>query len=78
MFEPREAFSGFSVDDLAKAKEFYAEVLGLKLEERPGGMRISLPAGRTVWACASSVICDGWPGGARTWPIWLSRRSCCW
>lgn len=50
MFKPRAAFNGFSVDDLAKAKEFYAEVLGLKLEERPGGMRISLPGGSTVWA----------------------------
>jgi catechol 2,3-dioxygenase-like lactoylglutathione lyase family enzyme len=50
MFKPRAAFSGFSIDDLAKAKEFYAGVLGLKLEERPGGMRISLPGGSTVWA----------------------------
>ena len=25
-------------------------MLGLKLEERPGGMRISLPGGSTVWA----------------------------
>lgn len=27
MFESAEAFSGFSVDDLPKAKEFYAETL---------------------------------------------------
>jgi catechol 2,3-dioxygenase-like lactoylglutathione lyase family enzyme len=28
-----KAFSGFSVDDLAKAKEFYGETLGLELSE---------------------------------------------
>jgi extradiol dioxygenase family protein len=29
MFKAKAAFSGFSVNDLAKAKEFYAETLGL-------------------------------------------------
>jgi catechol 2,3-dioxygenase-like lactoylglutathione lyase family enzyme len=52
MFKPTRAYSGFSVDDLARAKEFYAAVLGLTAEERPGGMRISLPGGSTVWAYA--------------------------
>ena len=29
MFENTKAFSGFSVDDIAKAREFYGETLGL-------------------------------------------------
>lgn len=30
MFENTKAYSGFAVDDLDKAREFYAETLGLK------------------------------------------------
>jgi catechol 2,3-dioxygenase-like lactoylglutathione lyase family enzyme len=37
------AFSGFSVDDLAKAKAFYTEVLELKLIEETMGLRLALP-----------------------------------
>jgi catechol 2,3-dioxygenase-like lactoylglutathione lyase family enzyme len=32
MFEDRMAFSGFAVDDVDKAKEFYGETLGLRTE----------------------------------------------
>lgn len=49
MFKPNTAFSGFSVDDLAKAKEFYTKVLGLKAEDEVGGMRLQLPGGSTAW-----------------------------
>jgi predicted enzyme related to lactoylglutathione lyase len=35
MFENTKAFSGFSVDDTARAKEFYGETLGLKISEGP-------------------------------------------
>ncbi|HEX2774707.1 MAG TPA: VOC family protein [Micromonosporaceae bacterium] len=31
MFTDTKAFSGFSVDDLAKAKQFYGETLGLRV-----------------------------------------------
>jgi catechol 2,3-dioxygenase-like lactoylglutathione lyase family enzyme len=34
VFEKTKAFSGFSVDDLAQAKTFYGETLGLKLTEQ--------------------------------------------
>lgn len=37
MFGDVPAFSGFSVDDLAKAKKFYGETLGLKVVEEPMG-----------------------------------------
>jgi len=40
MFTDTKAFSGFSVDDLARAKEFYGGTLGLRITEMPemGGL----------------------------------------
>jgi predicted enzyme related to lactoylglutathione lyase len=35
MFTHGKAFSGFSVNDTAKAKQFYSEVLGLEVKEVP-------------------------------------------
>ena len=35
MFKDTKAFSGFSVNNLKKAKEFYGEVLGLELSDVP-------------------------------------------
>lgn len=40
MFKNSRAFSGFSVNDLAKAKTFYSEILGLDIEEQPEPMAI--------------------------------------
>jgi catechol 2,3-dioxygenase-like lactoylglutathione lyase family enzyme len=50
MFTTTGAFSGFSVDDLAKAKAFYAETLGLKVDADGVGVRLHLPGGGTVFA----------------------------
>ncbi len=50
MFTPTSAFSGFSVNDLAQAKAFYAETLGLHVEEDGVGIRLHLPSGSTVFA----------------------------
>jgi catechol 2,3-dioxygenase-like lactoylglutathione lyase family enzyme len=50
MFQPKTAFSGFSVNDLAKAKEFYAQTLGLKVVEEGVGLRLHLPGGGTAFA----------------------------
>lgn len=50
MFQAKSAFSGFSVTDLAKAKTFYTETLGLQSEDNGMGLRISLPGGATVFA----------------------------
>ena len=50
MFQAKMAFSGFSVNDLAKAKEFYARTLGLKVDDEGVGMRMHLPGGGTVFA----------------------------
>ena len=49
MFKAKAAFSGFSVDDLEKAKKFYTEILGLKVESESMGLRLHLPGGGTVF-----------------------------
>ena len=33
MFKETKAFSGFSVDNLAKARQFYGEILGIRVSE---------------------------------------------
>ncbi len=44
-----EPFSGFSVDDLAAAREFYAGVLGLDVSEANGQLTLHLAGGRDVF-----------------------------
>src|SRR5207302_3139165 len=50
MFRPKTAFSGFSVNDLAKAKAFYTQTLGLKVDDEGVGLRLHLPGGGTTFA----------------------------
>jgi catechol 2,3-dioxygenase-like lactoylglutathione lyase family enzyme len=50
MFETTKAFSGFSVDDIAKAREFYGETLGLAVEEDNGMLAIHIADGGDVMA----------------------------
>ena len=38
MFKNTKAFSGFSVDDIQKAKKFYSEVLGVEVVDNPMGL----------------------------------------
>lgn len=45
MFTARTAFNGFSVDDLAQAKRFYTEVLGLEVAGEEMGLHLRLPGG---------------------------------
>ena len=52
MFEPVAAFSGISVDDLAKAKDFYGKVLGLSVEQTEQGLQVKLPNGGTMFVYA--------------------------
>ncbi len=49
MFKDAKAFSGFSVDDLEKAKEFYTRTLGLHLVSEEMGLRLSLAGGGEVF-----------------------------
>ena len=48
MLAQSKAFSGFAVDDLERAREFYAETLGLEVDsiEGPGLLNIHLAGGR--------------------------------
>jgi len=46
MFEHTKAFSGFSVDDIPKAKQFYGETLGLRVSEENGLLRLHVAGGR--------------------------------
>jgi predicted enzyme related to lactoylglutathione lyase len=45
MFKDTKAFSGFSVNDLAAAKEFYGKTLGLTVEENPAGLTLKIAGG---------------------------------
>lgn len=45
MFKVEAAFAGLSVDDLAKAKEFYTKTLGLTLADDKMGLDLELPGG---------------------------------
>ncbi len=45
MFQPKGAFSGFSVNDLQQAREFYSNTLGLRVEDEPAGLSLNLPGG---------------------------------
>jgi predicted enzyme related to lactoylglutathione lyase len=45
MFENTKAFSGFSVNDLAAAKEFYGQTLGLNVEENLAGLTLKIAGG---------------------------------
>jgi len=46
MFEHTKAFSGFSVDDIPKAKQFYSQTLGLRVSEEHGMLRLHLAGDR--------------------------------
>ena len=49
MLKTKRAFSGFSVDNLAKAREFYARTLGLTVDDAGGGLDLQLPGGSSVF-----------------------------
>ena len=48
MLGQSKAFSGFSVDDIKKAREFYGATLGLKVSEANGLLTLHLASGATV------------------------------
>lgn len=49
MLGKTEAFSGYSVDDIPAAKEFYGETLGLEVSEEPAGLGLKLATGGAVF-----------------------------
>jgi predicted enzyme related to lactoylglutathione lyase len=48
MFKDAKAFSGFSVNDIPRAKEFYGQTLGLEVSEEYGMLTLHLPTGGKV------------------------------
>lgn len=49
MFKGTKAFSGFSVNDLGKAKEFYGQTLGLEVSEGMHGiLTLHISGGATI------------------------------
>jgi predicted enzyme related to lactoylglutathione lyase len=48
MFKDTKAFSGFSVNDLPEAKEFYSQVLGLDVSEANGLLELHIAGGTKI------------------------------
>ena len=48
MFKNTPAFSGFSTDNIQKAREFYGQTLGLDVSEANGLLQLHLAGGRDV------------------------------
>src|SRR2546429_8240217 len=46
MFADTKAFSGFAVDDVSKAREFYGDTLGLRTSEENGLLTLHLAGDR--------------------------------
>lgn len=49
MFESTNAFSSFAVPDVAEARRFYEETLGLRVSEEMGGLVLHLAGGRDTF-----------------------------
>ncbi len=59
MLNPNEAYSGFAVDDLEKAKEFYGQTLGMEVTGGEHGFsRLSIGGGKSVLVYQKN---DHWP-----------------
>jgi catechol 2,3-dioxygenase-like lactoylglutathione lyase family enzyme len=48
MFKKTKAFSGFAVDDIAKAQKFYGQTLGLEVTEAHGMLTLHIAGGANV------------------------------
>jgi catechol 2,3-dioxygenase-like lactoylglutathione lyase family enzyme len=48
MFRDSRAYSGFSSNDIAKAKEFYGNTLGLEVGDQGGNLIVRLAGGGSV------------------------------
>ncbi|HEX6542092.1 MAG TPA: VOC family protein [Ktedonobacterales bacterium] len=48
MFKDTKAFSGFSVDNLEKAREFYGQTLGLDVSEANGLLTLHIAGGTDI------------------------------
>ena len=48
MFKDTKAFSGFSVNDIGQAKEFYGKTLGLEVSEAHGILTLKIAGGARI------------------------------
>ena len=48
MFKATKAFSGFSVDDIGKARDFYGRTLGMEVSEDHGMLHLQVGKGTDV------------------------------
>jgi catechol 2,3-dioxygenase-like lactoylglutathione lyase family enzyme len=48
MFDSSGAFSGFAVDDVPKARQFYEEILGMTVSEQSGLLHLTVAGGARV------------------------------
>ena len=48
MFKNTKAFSGFSVDDMQEAREFYGQTLGLEVSEEHGMLTLHIAGGARI------------------------------
>lgn len=48
MFKDTKAFSGFSVDNLQKARSFYGDLLGLEVAEEHGVLALKIKGGNSI------------------------------
>jgi catechol 2,3-dioxygenase-like lactoylglutathione lyase family enzyme len=49
MFKDTKAFSGFSVDDIGRAREFYNGTLGLEVSESHGFLNLHIAGGTNIF-----------------------------
>jgi predicted enzyme related to lactoylglutathione lyase len=49
MLKASESFGGFSVNDLAEAKKFYGETLGVTVDEVPAGLMLKIGNGILIY-----------------------------
>lgn len=54
MLKNAPAFSGFSVNDISAAQQFYSEVLGLEVEQAEMGLTLKLAGGNTIFVYAKA------------------------
>lgn len=48
MFKHTKAFSGFSVDNIAEAQQFYGQTLGIEVTEANGMLRLHIAGDRDI------------------------------
>ena len=49
MFKDTKAFSGFSVDDIGRARKFYGGTLGLEVSESHGFLNLHIAGGTNIF-----------------------------